>query len=420
MNVFPENTIEAYKGCLDLGFTMIEQDVHKLLDGSLAVIHDYTMERSTDATGCVRDFTTMRFKNSKVDTLPGWTAKSTTFKDVLNTFGNNAIYVPEIKVPDVAEDVVDAIIFAGLEEYCLIQSFRLSDLSYAVSKGLPALLLTNDESPITIKNNGIDYVGVSTQVTEQYILDCINAGLKVIVYSVNRRYLHDYFLDLGVSGFFTDDPLWITRKSPILNKDTFREQMFTHGQLGLSRHDLRPNVGNSGDRGEFISPNKFGWTNYTTGGIDDKNDFCLMGWTGELPENFTLNYNLTLKNSSGTPTTWGAVTFCTTIDIYRDINDVDNPDTPSYGYNLLLRENGNLQLYKRTASGAVVLGSVQTTALTNNSTARIKVQVQGDNITCTRVDTNQSFTVEDDEFRKGYLHVGRRASAVLFSDMSIT
>lgn len=53
----PENTIDAYRRAIDLGIEMIECDVNMTKDGQLVMIHDWTVDRTTDAVGRVEDFT---------------------------------------------------------------------------------------------------------------------------------------------------------------------------------------------------------------------------------------------------------------------------------------------------------------------------------------------------------------------------
>jgi glycerophosphoryl diester phosphodiesterase len=49
----PENTMEAFALAAESGAGAIELDVHLTADGQLAVIHDDTLDRTTDATGSV-------------------------------------------------------------------------------------------------------------------------------------------------------------------------------------------------------------------------------------------------------------------------------------------------------------------------------------------------------------------------------
>jgi glycerophosphoryl diester phosphodiesterase len=53
----PENTLEAYRRAIELGAEMIECDVNMTRDGELVMIHDWMLDRTTDATGRVEDRT---------------------------------------------------------------------------------------------------------------------------------------------------------------------------------------------------------------------------------------------------------------------------------------------------------------------------------------------------------------------------
>jgi glycerophosphoryl diester phosphodiesterase len=51
----PENTMESFRLAAEMGADAIELDVHLTADGQLAVIHDETLDRTTDRTGRVAD-----------------------------------------------------------------------------------------------------------------------------------------------------------------------------------------------------------------------------------------------------------------------------------------------------------------------------------------------------------------------------
>ncbi|HMR09838.1 MAG TPA: glycerophosphodiester phosphodiesterase family protein, partial [Polyangiaceae bacterium] len=57
LNPFPENTIESIKQAFAEGAEMSELDVVHSKDGVLVVIHDDTVNRTTNGTGCVGDLT---------------------------------------------------------------------------------------------------------------------------------------------------------------------------------------------------------------------------------------------------------------------------------------------------------------------------------------------------------------------------
>jgi glycerophosphoryl diester phosphodiesterase len=53
----PENTMEAFRLAIEMGADAVELDVHLTADGKLAVIHDETVDRTTDLTGSVASMT---------------------------------------------------------------------------------------------------------------------------------------------------------------------------------------------------------------------------------------------------------------------------------------------------------------------------------------------------------------------------
>jgi glycerophosphoryl diester phosphodiesterase len=53
----PENTMRSFRSAIAAGCDMIECDVHLSSDGRLVVIHDHTLDRTTNGTGLVRDLT---------------------------------------------------------------------------------------------------------------------------------------------------------------------------------------------------------------------------------------------------------------------------------------------------------------------------------------------------------------------------
>ena len=55
--VYPENTMISFEGALKLGLDQIETDVRITRDGELVLIHDALVDRTTDGTGEVRDYT---------------------------------------------------------------------------------------------------------------------------------------------------------------------------------------------------------------------------------------------------------------------------------------------------------------------------------------------------------------------------
>lgn len=75
MNTHPENTISAFKEAIRLGAHMIEFDVRMTKDGQLVIIHDKSVDRTTNGSGLVNELTLKKLKK-----LDAGTWKSEKFK----------------------------------------------------------------------------------------------------------------------------------------------------------------------------------------------------------------------------------------------------------------------------------------------------------------------------------------------------
>lgn len=53
----PENSLQAFQNCIDMGVDMIEIDLKKTKDNQLVIMHDNTLDRTTDGRGKVSDYT---------------------------------------------------------------------------------------------------------------------------------------------------------------------------------------------------------------------------------------------------------------------------------------------------------------------------------------------------------------------------
>ncbi len=90
----PENSMAAFRAALEGGYG-IELDVHLLKDGSLAIIHDSSLLRTTGQSGDVEDLTEADLPHYL---LEGTEETIPTFRQVLELFAGKAPMVVELKV----------------------------------------------------------------------------------------------------------------------------------------------------------------------------------------------------------------------------------------------------------------------------------------------------------------------------------
>ena len=64
---YPENTVSAFTKASEIkGLTGIELDIQLSKDGHMVVIHDERIDRTTDGTGYVKDYTLAELKRFKI------------------------------------------------------------------------------------------------------------------------------------------------------------------------------------------------------------------------------------------------------------------------------------------------------------------------------------------------------------------
>jgi len=121
----PENTLRAIEKALDFHADMIEIDVRMSKDNQIVVIHDDTVNRTTNGIGRVVDLTLEKLK--KLDAGKG--ERIPTFEEVINYVKEIAILVVEIKVTNIEKSVVKIVEREGIEKGVMITIFQLFQIS---------------------------------------------------------------------------------------------------------------------------------------------------------------------------------------------------------------------------------------------------------------------------------------------------
>jgi len=101
----PENTLVSFEKAIEMGADGIELDVHLSSDGHLIVIHDETIDRTTNGTGAVNQLTLEELKSFKINekySIP-------TLEEVLDLVNQRCFVNIELKNQDTAEKVVQLI-----------------------------------------------------------------------------------------------------------------------------------------------------------------------------------------------------------------------------------------------------------------------------------------------------------------------
>lgn len=131
----PENTFASFQRALEIGADMIELDVHPCRDGDLVVMHDETVDRTTDGTGKVSDMDLDEIAglDAAAKTPLGRREPIPTFAEVLERFADKIPIAVEVKhgssvYPGVEKRVVQELREHGAERKVELMSFDLECL----------------------------------------------------------------------------------------------------------------------------------------------------------------------------------------------------------------------------------------------------------------------------------------------------
>jgi glycerophosphoryl diester phosphodiesterase len=234
--IVPENTLEGFSEGLQAGAGVLELDIHTTADGTVVVIHDETVDRTTDGSGAVHEMALpevkrldagYRFTPDCGKTYPyrGKGVSIPTMEEVYRKFTDVPINV-EIKGkrPGIEEALWRIIEGAGAEERTLVVSedsgtirrFReASDRKVATASSrlelilfwlLGRLHLGGLSKPSYQALQGPDtYKGLRI-VTPELVRGAHEQGLRVDVWTIDHEPDMRRLLGFGVDGIMTDRP----------------------------------------------------------------------------------------------------------------------------------------------------------------------------------------------------------------------
>ncbi len=228
----PENTMAAFKNAIKLGVDMIEIDVEQTIDSVVVVIHDATVDRTTNGTGAV-DTLTWEYVKS-LNASQSWKGnnhkneKISTLDEVLELLkGTGVTLLIEIKegserYPGIEKRTVDAIQRFNAYSWTIVQSFNKKAIDrvkqddeniktfYLLGRSnfreYYNLIRREREQNPSLKFN-YDGLAVSYKAWSKQSLDSVKQmGLETYGWTVGDTIAMKKLIDDGITGIITDDP----------------------------------------------------------------------------------------------------------------------------------------------------------------------------------------------------------------------
>jgi len=230
----PENTLAAFRRAAEVGVSYAELDVHATRDGHIVVIHDETVERTTNGKGKVQDYTFAELQHldagywfsadSRQFPFRAGGIRIPTLAEVLREFPRVKFTVEIKQAESPIEDRVIAVvrdcgraqevILASEHDPVLARARALAPdiaTSFATGEVVDFIQRVSTGQLVEYHPAGLalqippQFHGVPL-VTAETVAAAHASGLEIHVWTINEPQEMERLLDLGVDGIISDFP----------------------------------------------------------------------------------------------------------------------------------------------------------------------------------------------------------------------
>lgn len=233
--IAPENTLEAFQKSVDLGVDVFELDIHTAKDGELIVIHDKSVDRTTNGKGKVAEMTLAEIQ--KLDAGHHWTddegktfpyrgkdVRIPTLREVFEAFPDSLINIePKHSEPSPVNKLcglikefkrIDKVVVASTIK-TVLTDFRRDCPGVATSASPTEAIsfmvryklnLEDNYTPSMQSLQVIKSIGTWQFLTKGYMKAAHEKNLEVHVWTINKTEDMQKLIDVGVDGIITDYP----------------------------------------------------------------------------------------------------------------------------------------------------------------------------------------------------------------------
>jgi glycerophosphoryl diester phosphodiesterase len=226
---FPENTLEAFEGAVDAGADALELDVRLSRDDEVMVIHDGTVDRTTDGTGQVADLTSAELQRldagarftvdgGRSHPFAGRGVRIPTLREVLALDSEVPLLI-EVKVAEAAVATLRLLEERGALDRAVLGSFDARSMRLARDRAVCTTASSRDVAWLlcrlaTVRPRTLPYEVLSIPFTYRGVPLPIRAiasaarraGVIVHVWTIDEPQAAERLWRTGVSGIVTNEP----------------------------------------------------------------------------------------------------------------------------------------------------------------------------------------------------------------------
>lgn len=230
----PENTMPAFQAAFATGLDVVETDVQLTADGYPVLLHDPTVDRTTDGTGAIEDLTLAQVQQLDAGS---WFAPEFAgtripqlgeFLDLLAATPRTRalLELKDFWTREQIAGILDDIYLRGVQNRVVFASFNFGSIENLASTApaIPRVIIRRDlpADPVGLARFygaiAIMTTPRSLETNPDAVADMHEAGLGVLLYTLNSQKRWREATDYGVDGIVTDRPgkldAWIAETRP--------------------------------------------------------------------------------------------------------------------------------------------------------------------------------------------------------------
>lgn len=233
--LWPGDTLYAFERAAALGVDVLEMDVHSTKDGVLVLMHDETVDRTTDGSGLIKEMTFDEIR--QLDAGYDWTQEGSqatiyrgqgivvpALEELFQAFPGMHMNI-EIKQsePSIAEHVCQLIRQYNMNDLVLVVSFNTESIQ-EFRQVCPEVATAGAEDEVrgffirhllflaptyTPSFNAVqvpEYSGGLHVLTPRFIEDAQKRNLEVHAWTINEKEEMQRLLEMNIDGIITDYP----------------------------------------------------------------------------------------------------------------------------------------------------------------------------------------------------------------------
>ncbi|MFE7485440.1 glycerophosphodiester phosphodiesterase [Streptomyces sp. NPDC057552] len=405
--VGPEHVMTGYRASAAQGFPL-EVSVGRDASGQLWCLHDDTLDRTTNRTGLLSSYTTEEVAqqvrtNERARVGPGWAEQPLVpLREVLDEFLGKTIIFLEPKGNDAVvpcQALLDT--FYPHAPRSVIWKCHIGTASLPWAKAPQRGYRTwvyldagTSDATMDSKDSMVDYWGVSTTFTDLRIQQVVARGKPVFSWPVYRRSQVARLAGLGVVGMMASDPKYVSTSTP--------QRTFSRWELGVKETGGTPTLDydpvyalkyEEGADAGWVSINALPNQSYGLGTYSP-----VQGSAA----GYRIVFDMKHKVLPGATIHGGYYFGKASDDVYRF-----STANATGGYHVVMRGNGDMQLYRHTAgvtAGTQIGSTIATSTPVADTAMSFRVDVTPTTVELRRTDGAGWTTgpIADTTYRGGY------------------